>query len=121
MACIGSVVACGGSLDGTKFLSAGTIEKAIKEQISGTDLVTGHTRWGLGWALPSKELPITPNWETRRACTWGGNGGSAILMDLDAKLCETYAMNKMVVQAPWMDPRTWKLNKILYECLGEEI
>jgi len=122
MARIGSVVACGGSLDGKKFLSAGTIEKAIKEQIYGTDLVTGPARWGLGWALPSKELPITPNFETRRACTWGGNGGSAILMDLDAKLCSTYAMNKMGPPLPpWIDPRTWKLNKILYECLGEDI
>jgi len=37
MARIGSVVACGESLDGKKFLSSDTIEKAIEEQIYGTD------------------------------------------------------------------------------------
>ncbi len=122
MARVGSIVACGGSLDGKRFLSAGTIEKAIKEQIYGMDLVIGSARWGLGWALPSKEEPITPNWETRRACTWGGAGGSALLMDLDAKLCSTYAMNKMGAPLPpWRDPRTWKLSQVLYDCLGEDV
>ena len=48
MARVGSIVACGGSLDGKKFLSAGTIEKAINEQISGIDFVAGPMRWGLG-------------------------------------------------------------------------
>ena len=122
MACVGSIVACGGSLDEKNFLSTGTIEKAIKEQIYGMDLVAGPSRWGLGWALPSKESPIIPNWETRRACMWGGARGSAILMDLDAKLCSAYAMNKMRAPfSPWRDPRTWELDTTLYECLGEDI
>lgn len=91
-----------------RFFSSGTIEKAMNEQIYGADLVAGPIRWGLGWALPSKETPITPNWETRRACTWGGAGGSAILIDLDAKVCSTYAMNKMGAPfLPWRDPRSW--------------
>ena len=41
-------------------------------------------------------------------------------MDLDAKVCFTYAMNKMVASVTG-DPRTWKLDKILYKCLGEEM
>jgi CubicO group peptidase (beta-lactamase class C family) len=120
MARVGSIVACGGSLDGTKYLSIDTIENAITEQISGTDLVIGPIRWGLGWALPSKEAPITPNWETRRACWWGGAGGSAVSMDLDAKVCFAYAMNKMFAGVTG-DLRTAKLFRVLYECLGEEL
>jgi CubicO group peptidase (beta-lactamase class C family) len=72
MARVGSIVACGGSLDGKKYLSTETLENAIKEQIYGTDLVLGPIRFGLGWGLPSNEAPYTPNWETRRACYWGG-------------------------------------------------
>ena len=120
MARVGSIVACGGSLDGKKYLSIDTIEKAIKEQIYGTDLVIGPIRWGLGWALISKGAPYPPNWETRRACWWGGAGGSAISMDLDAKVCFTYAMNKMFAGLTG-DLRTEKLGRVLYECLGEEM
>lgn len=120
MARVGSIVACGGSLDGTKFLSIDTIEKAIKEQIYGMDLVLGPIRFGLGWGLPSKESPYPPNWETRRACYWGGFGGSVLLMDLDAKMCFAYAMNNMVSSLTG-DARTEKLGRVLYECLGEEM
>ncbi|MHA1729022.1 MAG: serine hydrolase, partial [Promethearchaeota archaeon] len=81
----------------------------------GMDLALGPIRFGLGWGLPSKEMPITPNWQTRRACYWGGWGGSRILMDMDAKLCFSYAMNQMI-QSLTGDPRTNKLNKVLYEC-----
>jgi len=120
MARVGSIVACCGSLDGKKYLSTDTIEKAIKEQIYGTDLVLGPIRFGLGWGLPSKESPYPPNWETRRACYWAGFGGSVLLMDLDAKMCFAYAMNNMVSSLTG-DPRTEKLGRVLYECLGEEM
>ncbi|MFH1738495.1 MAG: serine hydrolase, partial [bacterium] len=49
-------------------------------------------RYGLGFGLTSKEMPIGPN---PRAFYWGGWGGSAVVMDLDAKLSLAYAMNKM--------------------------
>jgi CubicO group peptidase (beta-lactamase class C family) len=122
MARIGSVVANGGSLDGREFLSAETIEKSIMEQIYETDLIYGPIRWGLGWVLPCKEIPFTPNWKNRRACMWGGAGGSIILMDLDAKVCFAYAMNGYVRSLrPWKDPRNSRLRKVLYECLGEDM
>jgi len=120
MARIGSIVACGGSLDGKKYLSTDALEKAIKEQIYGTDLVLGPTRFGLGWGLPSKGAPYPPNWETRRACYWAGVGGSIIFMDLDAKVCFAYAMNNMFASLTG-DPRTQKLGQVLYECLGEDM
>ena len=119
MARIGSVVACGGNLEGKTFLSSDTIEKSIEEQIYGTDLLLGSIRWGLGWGLPSKEAPY-PNWETRRACHWGGFGGSTISMDLDAKVCSAYAMNKQIMSFTG-DIRTQRLSQVLYECLGEDM
>jgi CubicO group peptidase (beta-lactamase class C family) len=70
-----------------------TIEKAIEEQCYGRDLVLGvPIRWGLGFGLTSKEMPVGPN---PRTFYWGGWGGSAVVMDLDAKLCFAYVMNKM--------------------------
>ena len=122
MARIGSIISCGGELDGKKYLSLATVEAAVKQQFYGMDLVLGlPIRWGLGWSLPSREAPVTPNWETRRACIGLGAGGSLVLMDLDAKLCLAYAMNKM---SPWViptDPRTERIDRVLYECLGENI
>ncbi|MFW9876001.1 MAG: serine hydrolase domain-containing protein, partial [Candidatus Thorarchaeota archaeon] len=81
---IGAALACGGELDGVKLLSLRTIEKAIEEQSYGTDLVlNGPIRFGLGYGLVSKDMPISPN---PRAFYWGGWGGSHLTMDLDAKL-----------------------------------
>jgi hypothetical protein len=120
MARVGSIVACGGSLDGKKYLSIETLDNALKEQIYGTDLVLGPIRWGLGWGLPSKEVSYIPNWATRRACRWGGWGGSALLMDLDAKVCSAYAMNKMITVSTEVS-RAEKLHPALYECIGEQL
>jgi len=90
---VASVIACGGTVAGIKLLSLPAVEKSIEEQIYGTDLaLTMPIRWGLGWGLPSKELPISPN---PHSCFWGGWGGSLVVMDLDAKLSFAYVMNKM--------------------------
>jgi len=90
---VAAALACGGELDGVHLLSLPTIEKAIEEQYYGTDLVLMvPIRWGLGYGLTSKEIPISPN---PRAFFWGGWGGSLIVVDLDAKLSFAYVMNKM--------------------------
>ncbi len=39
---IGSIIACGGKLDGVKILSPATIAKSLEEQIYGIDLVLGR-------------------------------------------------------------------------------
>ncbi|HEC40297.1 hypothetical protein LCGC14_0916680 [marine sediment metagenome] len=89
---IASVIACEGELDGIRLLSRETLEKILEEQIFVRDLVMGYPiRWGLGVALPTKKRP-RPN---PRTCFWGGAGGSAITMDLDAKIGIGYVMNKM--------------------------
>lgn len=90
---ITAVVACGGELNGVRLLSLNTIEKALEEQYYGIDLILNiPMRFGLGFGLRSKDMPIGPN---ERVLYWGGWGGSVSIMDLDAKLSIAYVMNKM--------------------------
>ncbi len=90
---VAALMACGGELDGIRLLSMSTLEKAIEEQAYGPDLVLiMPIRFGLGFGLTSKEVPLGPN---PRAFFWGGWGGSLIVMDLDAKVSMAYVMNKM--------------------------
>ena len=92
---IASVIACEGELEGIRIISQETLEKILEEQIFGRDLLLAYTiRWGLGVALPFKERP-RPN---PRTCFWGGMGGSAIQMDLDAHIGIGYVMNQMRTQ-----------------------
>ncbi len=111
---VAAALACGGEFDGIQLLSLETIEKVIEEQSYGTDLVlSGPIRFGLGFGLVCKEVPISPN---PRAFYWGGWGGSHVTMDLDAKLSWAYVMNKMVVTLTG-DPRSMRIREALYNCL----
>jgi CubicO group peptidase (beta-lactamase class C family) len=111
---ITAALACGGSLDGIRLLSLGTIEEALEEQSYGKDLVLQvPMRFGLGFGLQSKEAPIGPN---QRILFWGGWGGSTSIMDLDAKLSIAYVMNKMT-SGLTDDPRSKRLVEAVYESL----
>lgn len=89
---IASIIACGGELDGIRLISEETLEKILEEQIYGRDLVMSYLfGWGLEVSLPTKEFPFPHP----RTCFWGGAGGSAITMDLDAKIGIGYVMNQM--------------------------
>ena len=91
-----------------------TIEKIIEEQYYGPDLVIDMPiRWGLGFGLPSKEMPIGPN---PRAFYWGGWGGSVIVVDLDARVSFSYVMNKMSANTMG-DRRVFGPAVALYGCL----
>jgi CubicO group peptidase (beta-lactamase class C family) len=110
---IGSIFSNWGNLDGLQFLSRETIKKAIQEQHHGKDLVLGiDLRYGLGFGLNQKGLRY-PNPNT---IYWGGVGGSWLVMDLDAKMCFCYAMNKMVNDSV-KDPRSVELKKALFSAL----
>jgi len=110
---VGAAMACGGELDGVRLLSLPTIEKAIEEQCHDTDLVMNMPiRYGLGFGLVSKEMPIGPN---PRTFYWGGWGGSVVVMDLDARLSWAYVMNKM--SADILDPRGGGIAQALYATL----
>jgi CubicO group peptidase (beta-lactamase class C family) len=93
---LGSILALSGELDGTHFLSKETIEKVLEEQIYVTDLVICEpVRWGLGLSLRSKEWPRSYQFPNPTTIHWGGFGGSYCVMDLDARICIAYAMNRM--------------------------
>lgn len=78
---------------GTRLLSEDTLARVVEEQSYGTDLVLGlPIRFGLGFGLTSKELPIGPN---PRTFFWGGWGGSLVVVDPDAGVGFSYVMNKM--------------------------
>ncbi|AFM24725.1 EstA family serine hydrolase [Desulfomonile tiedjei] len=89
---VGSLLACGGQLDGLRLLSQATIDHAIEEQYNGTDVVLGApVRYGLGFGLVNEALPcLSP-----RSFYWGGFGGSWLEMDPDSRLCFSYVMNKL--------------------------
>ncbi len=111
---IAALLACGGELDGVRLLSMATIEKAIEEQISGTDLVLQvPMRFGLGFGLNSEETPVGPN---PRTFFWGGWGGSLIVIDLDARVSFSYVMNLMTT-GTMGDKRSIRPARALYEAL----
>jgi len=115
LARVGAAMACGGELDGVRLMGMTTIEKALEEQSYETDLVTQMPiRYGLGFGLPNKEMPVGPN---PRTLYWAGWGGSMVIMDLDARLSWGYAMNKMAgTDAP--DMRAAIMAQALYQSLA---
>ena len=93
VALVQSVLACGGHLNGRRFLSEAGCRAVFDEQSNGPDLVlTLPIRFGMGYGLPSEGMPIGPNAQT---CYWGGYGGSVIVVDLDRRATIAYMMNRM--------------------------
>src|SRR5438270_3416822 len=61
VAAIQAVLACGGEAGGARLLSAAGCDAVVSEQAHGTDLVLGvPLRVGMGYGLPSAELPLSP-------------------------------------------------------------
>jgi CubicO group peptidase (beta-lactamase class C family) len=88
--------------------------RVMEEQTNGTDLVLGvPTRYGLGYGL-NQNGAMGPNANT---CYWGGWGGSAIVVDLDARLCFSYVMNRMD-SGVLGDPRGFGLMEAVFDCLA---
>ncbi|MGH2625776.1 MAG: serine hydrolase domain-containing protein, partial [Anaerolineales bacterium] len=111
-----SALACGGTVDGLRLIGETTIEKAIAEQCYRTDLVLMQPmRWGAGFMLASKDLPISPN---PRTFGHGGAGGSLAIADLDARASWAYVMNRMATTTVG-DVRGGALGAAFYQCLAE--
>jgi CubicO group peptidase (beta-lactamase class C family) len=93
VATIHAPMACGGEAKGVRLLSPTGAHPVFHEQIYAQDLVLPlKLRHGIGFGLPSPDMPISPN---PRACYWGGWGGSLAVVDLDARMTFAYVMNKM--------------------------
>jgi CubicO group peptidase (beta-lactamase class C family) len=93
VALIHTPMACGGEANGVRLLSPQGIDPVFDEQTNGQDLVIPMiVRHGIGFGLPSPEVPISPS---ERACFWGGWGGSVAVIDLDTRMSFSYVMTKM--------------------------
>ena len=115
MARVGAALACGGTLDGVRLLGLSTIERAMEEQCIGNDLILGdEIRWGLGVELNTKRRPIGPN---ARTFSWGGAGGSMLVVDLDARASWAYAMNRGSQGPHFKDTRNQALAKAFYAAM----
>lgn len=110
-----TAMACGGSAFGVELISAAGTTRALEEQSNGTDLFLGiPVRFGMGYGLVNSTFPFSPNANT---CFWGGYGGSVVIIDQDAHVCVTYAMNRMRAEAIVGDIRSKSLLDAVYDAL----
>ena len=104
-----------GKAFGVELLSPKACQLMLQEQTNGPDAVLMMPiRFGLGYAFPSEQMPMSPN-ET--AMFWGGAGGSTIVVDQPARVCLSYVMNQMKA-AIVGDRRGGGLGKAFYDSLG---
>lgn len=102
VALVQSVVACGGTLGGTRLLSRTGCDRARQEQFAGDDRVLGiPVRWGLGYGLFGTTLG------------WGGWGGSLVMIDPEVRMVVAYVTNQM--REPQDDDRALELVMAAYE------
>ncbi|MFE9319884.1 serine hydrolase domain-containing protein [Nocardia sp. NPDC052278] len=88
VAAIQSILACGGSVGGVRLLSQPGCDRVFEEQFHGRDRVLEQPiRWGMGYRLEG------------RTCSWGGWGGSLVLVDFEHRMAVSYVMNQML----WTD------------------
>lgn len=113
-----SIISLGGEAKGIRLLSQKTVDLIFQEQSRGIDLVTGmNIRFGVGFALSGKDTDL--DWLPEgRVCTWGGYGGSIVIMDLDRRLTISYTMNKMDSTGGLGSERTRSYVKAIYGALG---
>ena len=93
VAMVQRVLSNGGEIDGRRYLSRKTCEAVLAVQADGADRVLGvHTKWGVGFAMRSPDLPLPVS---DSACYWGGWGGSFVTNDLSSGMTVAYVMNRM--------------------------
>jgi len=90
-----SAISNGGVVKGKRLLSQKTIDNIFRVQADGhDDVLMAPVKFGIGYGLPNETVPHLPT--DRRACFWGGWGGSAVVNDLDLNLTVVYVMNNML-------------------------
>lgn len=117
MAQIGSLFARGGLAGGKRYFSEETGRLPYQEQSYRFDSVMfDQVRWGLGFGLASKEIPLPfPN-----AFHWGGSGGSAVVMVPEHGASWAYAPNKFSSQGAGDDERATRMAREVIKCLQEQ-
>ena len=102
-----------GEIDGVRLLSPETLDRAIREQSAGEDVVLGYvTRYGTGFQLPFPFRPMAGG------ASFGhyGMGGSVAFADPERGLSFAYVMNQMQASGG-VDPRSAGLVEALQTCL----
>ena len=90
-----SAISNGGVVKGKRLLSQNAIDNIFRVQADGPDeVLMVPVKFGIGYGLPNETVPHLPT--DRRACFWGGWGGSAVVNDLDLELTVVYVMNNML-------------------------
>jgi CubicO group peptidase (beta-lactamase class C family) len=108
-----AALAKGGALDGVHVLGNDWLREATREQVSGTELISGNTvRFGLGFQLTQPERPLGPN---PNSFGHFGAGGSLGFCDPDAHVAFGYVTNDMGPR--WQNPRNRALMEAVYACL----
>ena len=112
---IQALLACHGKVGDKRLFSDKTAQSVMKERISGIDLVLDMQQsFGLGFGLNNPDAPLSPN---KNTCFWGGWGGSAIIIDQDARASIAYVMNKMETGLAG-DMRSANLIGAFYQVIG---
>lgn len=102
MAAVQSVLACGGR----GLLSAEGCARALEVQVRGVDKMIGvRMSYGMGYAINGN------------TASWGGRGGSLVLVDFDARMAVAYAMNRMLDRGPLSDERGLSIVLAAYDGL----
>ena len=94
VATVHRVLACGGSAGGVTLLSPAGCEQVFREQAYDVDLVLGaKLRHGIGYGLNSADTAASARTSGPASGAAGAARSSSI--DLDARMCVAYVMNKM--------------------------
>jgi CubicO group peptidase (beta-lactamase class C family) len=105
--------ACIGEVDGVRLLNADTLDKAVREQSAGDDLVLGYeTRYATGFQLSFPFRPMAGEGSFGHY----GMGGSVGFAHPERGFAFAYVMNQMLPSGG-VDPRTRSLVEALVSCL----
>jgi CubicO group peptidase (beta-lactamase class C family) len=106
-----AMLASGGELDGTRFISSDTIRRATQVQSRRLDAIVGFPmRWRLGYHLVGTDRGILPN-----AFGHFGYGGSGAWADPDRNLAVAMTLNR-VAGTPFGDMRMVRIGGIAARC-----
>jgi CubicO group peptidase (beta-lactamase class C family) len=109
-----SILANGGTLDGTRILSREAVARAAAEQYTAKEAVIGRTnRQALGFLLNSPAFPIGPS---ASAFGQSGMGGAMGFCDPDRHIAFGYIQSKMHAVSN-IGPRVMRLIEATYRCV----
>jgi CubicO group peptidase (beta-lactamase class C family) len=90
MAVAQAAVSCGAG----GLLSDAGVDAIFEVQAEGPDAVSGQPmRMGIGYAITSELLMVSPNPKT---CFWAGAGGCVVINDVEARMTIAYTPNRML-------------------------